>query len=418
MAREINLVPDVKGEMIKALKLRNFILFICIIVASASAGVSIFAAVVAFGQQAIVDSNKTVIDSLSDKLYDYNELEEFLTIKDQLGNLNALSNNKKLLSRTFNLLSSMIPAGENSDSITISELNIDFKSESPTISFEAQANDKTPPDENDYNVLDSFKKSMPFLRYDYGNYVDKKGAVIPAYCIIESGDDGATFYDTEKSSYYALWLITGDGCNPSYQSATESDDQSNSETSSDSETNSEPDTQNVSDPTEGYTTETYDDQTVVRIWRTPQFKDWFKNEAVEGEPYMSLDGEISGVAHFVSECISYTGVRNEQSGTIEWSSLNERCLSVPTGIDGIQISESSYGLNTNGELVVRFAASITLDPGIFSFNNKHVLAFGPTGRHNVTDSFRQLQNIFEQRATDCTEDDEACNKAKGEENNG
>ena len=28
MAREINLVPDVKEEMIKALKLRNFILFL------------------------------------------------------------------------------------------------------------------------------------------------------------------------------------------------------------------------------------------------------------------------------------------------------------------------------------------------------------------------------------------------------
>ena len=36
MAREINLVPDVKGEMIKALKLRNFIFFLCIIVVAAS----------------------------------------------------------------------------------------------------------------------------------------------------------------------------------------------------------------------------------------------------------------------------------------------------------------------------------------------------------------------------------------------
>lgn len=417
MAREINLVPDVKGEMIKALKLRNFILFICIIVASASAGASIIVATYAFGQQAIVDSNKTVINSLSDKLNSYDELTEFLTIKDQLGNLSSISSNKKLLSRTFNLLSSMIPSGENTGSITISELNINLKSEKPIISFEAQANDNSSED-NDYNVLDSFKKSMSFLRYDYGNYVDKKGAEIPAYCIIESGDDGATFYDAEKSSYYALWLITGNGCNPSYQSTTESDDQSDSDSDSDSETNSEANTQNAPDPTEGYTTESYNDQTVVRIWRTPQFKDWFKNEAVEGEPYMSLDGQISGVAHFVSQCISYTGVRNEQAGTIEWSSLNDNCLSVPAGVEGIQISDSSYGKNTNGDLVVRFSAAITLDPKIFSFNNKHVLAFGPTGRNNVTDSVTQLQNIFAPRATDCTDDDEACNKVNGGENNG
>ena len=31
MAREINLVPDIKDEMIKTLKMRNLIFFICII---------------------------------------------------------------------------------------------------------------------------------------------------------------------------------------------------------------------------------------------------------------------------------------------------------------------------------------------------------------------------------------------------
>ena len=36
MAREINLVPDIKGEMIKTLKLRNLIFFLCIVVALAS----------------------------------------------------------------------------------------------------------------------------------------------------------------------------------------------------------------------------------------------------------------------------------------------------------------------------------------------------------------------------------------------
>ena len=41
MAREINLVPDIKGEMIKTLKLRNFIFFLCIVVASASVAVTV-----------------------------------------------------------------------------------------------------------------------------------------------------------------------------------------------------------------------------------------------------------------------------------------------------------------------------------------------------------------------------------------
>lgn len=36
---EVNLVPDVKIQMIKALKMRNLVLFICIVVAVASVGV-------------------------------------------------------------------------------------------------------------------------------------------------------------------------------------------------------------------------------------------------------------------------------------------------------------------------------------------------------------------------------------------
>ena len=58
-------------------------------------------------------------------------------------------------------------------------MNVDLSSDNPTFSFEAQADDKTSADV-DYNVLDSFKKSMQYMRYDYGTYVDKEGVDIPA----------------------------------------------------------------------------------------------------------------------------------------------------------------------------------------------------------------------------------------------
>ena len=71
MAREINLVPDIKEEMIKALKLRNFIFFVCIIVASASVGVILLFATIAGGQQAIADGNKAKIEFVLEKLRQY-----------------------------------------------------------------------------------------------------------------------------------------------------------------------------------------------------------------------------------------------------------------------------------------------------------------------------------------------------------
>ena len=167
MAREINLVPDIKGEMIRALKLRNLIFFICIVVAGASVAVILIFAMIAGGQQAAVNGKKDTLNALSSKIKSYSDLDNFLTIKDQLGNLSTIASNKKLLSRTFGILSALMP--KNSDTITISELNVDLSGDAPTISFDAQANAGEAPF-IDYAVLESFKKSMDYLAVSYSYF--------------------------------------------------------------------------------------------------------------------------------------------------------------------------------------------------------------------------------------------------------
>ena len=411
MAREINLVPDVKSEMIKALKLRNITFFICIIVASVSLAAILISAGIAAGQQAVADGKKETLTLLSSKINSYSDLNDFLTIEDQLNNLSAISNNKKLLSRTFALLPALIPTGANT--ITISELNVNLSTGGdPTISFDAQANAGEPP-YIDYAVLESFKKSMTYMRYDYGTYVDKEGNDIPAYCIVETGADGSVLSDQEKG-YYALWLITGDGCNPAYETevSEEGSDENRVLTAA-----------RVAEITRGYETEQYEGQTVVRIWRTPQFNDWYKESKVEGQPYMSVDGEISGVAHFESECISYIGAKDAAKNSITWASANDGCRLVPgseniestiEANNGITISNSSNGrIGDSNELVLRFSATITINSEYYNFNNKHMLAIGPKGRYNVTDSYAQIQNMFEERALDCESNDIACNNTNG-----
>lgn len=375
MAHEINLVPDIKGEMIKTLKLRNFIFFLCIVVSLASIGVTAAIGLIAGGQQLALDSKQTTLKNLSAKLNSYSDLDDFLTIKDQVDNISLLANDKKVLSRTFNILAALMPTG--ADTITVSALNVDLSGEQPTFSFDAQANAGKEPF-IDYNVLDSFKKSMQYMRYDYGHYVDKNGATIPAYCIIESGSDGATFSDFSRG-IYAFWTINAEGCNPS-----------NDTKASD------------------YAIEDYNGTEVVRIWRTPQYNEWYKQTAVEGQPYMSLDGQISGVQHFESSCITYTGNIGQAGTAPKWIESNESCLLVPDGIDGILVSDSSNGRGNNDELVLRFSAVISLAPEIYNFSNTHVLAIAPTGRRNVTDSYVQIQAMFGERAKDCAKDDTAC----------
>lgn len=383
MAREINLVPDVKNEMIKALKLRNFIFFLCIVIVAASIGVSLFTFSIAAGQEAVVNGKKQTLDTMSQKIGNYTDLTDFLTVRDQLGNLSSIAENKNLVSRVFGVLSAILPTG--ADTITISELNLSFEEESPTINIEAQANAGKDPF-IDYNVLDSFKKSMQYMRYDYGEYVDKEGNTIPAYCMIETGNDGAALMDPSRGRY-AYWAITGEGCNPARQ-----DDEENSDVPA----------------TSGYTTEDYNGQTVVRIWRTPQYDDWYSEN---DDAKMTWDGQISGVQHFESACIAYT--RNDNG---KWTETNDNCLLIPDGTEGIVISESSNGRDASDELVLRFNATITLAPEAFSFTNKHLISLGPTTRYNVTDSYVQIQHMFEKRASDCAEDDMSCKTSNGGNN--
>lgn len=387
MAREINLVPDVKGEMIKTLKLRNLIFFICIVVASASVGITLIFGLIMGGQQIARDAKKDTIDKMSSKLQSYSDLNQTLTIKNQVGNISELTSNKQVLSRTFNALSSMLPTG--ADTITVSELRVNLAEEQPTLTMDAQANAGREPF-IDYNVLDSFKKGTQYIHYDFGRYVDKDGNDIPAYCMIEQNSDGAIMKDPTKG-YYALWTIDEEGCNPSTE-------------------------RKKSD----YSTESYDGKDVVRIWRTPQYSDWYKENQKDNEPYMSLDGEISNVEHFNSNCIKYTGNNSNNSSNPKWSEENScNLVKDESGItEGVDIIESSNGRDTSNELVLRFSATIYIDPEFYQFKNYHMIALAPSSRMNVTDSYVQVQAMFGQRAADCGEGDTACSTNETNKNGG
>lgn len=373
MAHEINLVPDIKEEMIKTLKLRNFIFFLCMVVAAASIAVTVVTGLIMGGQQLAINSKNNTINNLSNKLNSYSDLNDFLTIKGQLTNISTLTGEKQVLSRTFNVLSAMLPTG--ADTITVSELNVNLRAEQPTFTFDAQANAGKEPF-IDYNVLDSFKKSMQYLRYDYGNYVDKDGNTIPAYCMIEQNTDGSFFTEGDRGMF-AFWTIGKEGC------------KSDGVKSSD------------------YSTEDYNGEKVVRIWRTPQYTEWYKKNPKNNEPSMSLDGTISNVPHFQSSCITYTGNDSQNSDNPKWTSENQ-CMLVPNGTDGIVITESSNGRGASDELVLRFSASIELAKEAYQFSNHHVIALAPSGRHNVTDSYVQIQAMFGERAADCEEGDTDC----------
>lgn len=394
MALEINLVPDIKNEMIKTLKLRNLIFFLCIIVASASAGITLIFGTIVGGQTIAINNKKSTIDTLSEKLNSFSDRDDYLTIKDQLGNIASVTENKRVASRTFNILSALIPIG-NPDSIEISELKINFEEGVPSLTLEAQANAGQAPF-IDYNVLDAFKKSMKYMRYDYGSYVDKEGNTIPAYCIIERDPEGALLNDPARGKY-AFWTIFEENCNNL------DDEDLKPFKSNDVNLNT----------VSGYNLEDYNGQKVVRIWRTPQVE-WYSENPKNSQPQMTEDGQIKNVAHFDSKCINYKLVIKKNVVT-KIDDSDNTCILVPGEDDNerITILESSNGRDSSEQLVLRFLAVINLAPEVYNFNNQHMLALPPAERRNVTDSYVQLQTIFGERAKDCQEGDAACNGNEG-----
>ena len=417
---EINLVPEVKSQMIKALKLRNLVLFICIVVSAVSVGAVVVQIGIKSGQDIAMASQDGKLETMSAKLLGYEELGDLVTIQNQLDKLQDLSQNKTVLSRVFGALGVMLPAGD--DVVQLSELRVDLSTNA--LRMEGQADARVDP-LIDYRVLESFKKGVELTKYDYGRYVDANGTEIPTWCINEAGLDGSAY--REGDSYYAWWDLSTEGCAAVKQGETVDEESEvqlvysdsaqvesveeevpleqlsglNITVTTDENGNSVVDPESLAAAgvemrVEGDVTRYFRQRvTRVKVWRTPQFTTWYNG----GE--MELNGAITGVEHFESACINYSGV--QQDNSVRWTSVND-CMLAP---GGLTIVSSSNGRDESDNLVLRFTATVEIEPEFFAFQDKHMLAIGPMGQ-NVTDSYVQIGGMFTQAATECEEGDTEC----------
>ena len=435
---EINLVPDVKAEMIKNQKMRNLVFFVCIVVSIASVSTALILGSIKGAQDITMAGQDAHMKNLSDKIKSYDELPEFLTIQNQLRGISEIEDNQKVLSRAVIFLAALRDVGV--DEVKVSELSVDLST--ATLSFDAQADAKK--DNIDYRVLEAFKKRTNLMTFDYGRYVDSMGNEIPSRCIVEY--DGNNVMLQEHGSIYAIWHRGDKGCDPTRDDYAPNEDGSvtsstinvdleatkmNNGTSEVSQVKLNNDEEEEEETTKKKTINYVASE---KIYRTPQFTSWYKQEPVRTvedgiddvaptppnedtiynitnykyTPSMDESGTISGIPHFESKCFTYTGevTVDDKTGeeVVKWSAENS-CMLVP---DGITITESANGRNQDDELVLRFSAVIQLNADAFAFRNKHVMAIGPNGQ-NVTDSYVQLEKIFDAPATACAAGDTECN---------
>lgn len=151
---EINLIPDIKQELIKAQRARSIVILVSIIVGVSSAVVVLLLVIYIVSVQnirggiadnSITQENKT--------LSNVADLSKMLTIQNQLTKISALNSSKHIDSRIFNLLNNIIPPATPPDLSDIMVSNISVDSTTQTISIDGQSI-------SGYSGLETLKKTI------------------------------------------------------------------------------------------------------------------------------------------------------------------------------------------------------------------------------------------------------------------
>lgn len=154
---QINLVPDVKQELITAQRVRTSVVTGAILVALAAAALIVVMALYVFGGQtirgAILDGN---IDSEQEKIAAVPDLANTLTIQNQLTKLDETHSNKTISSRLLDMLTTVNPDKPNN--IKTSTVSLD--TESSTVTIEAQAS-------RGYSALEVYKKTISATNVEF-----------------------------------------------------------------------------------------------------------------------------------------------------------------------------------------------------------------------------------------------------------
>jgi len=160
---EINLVPDVKQELIRARMIRSAVVSGAIITTIIAAAVVAILSVYIFGVQtvrgAVADE---AIKKGSAQLASVEDLSKILTIQNQLTKINDLNDNKKIDSRIFVLLQAIIPPAPND--VKVSSVTIDAEEDSITLEGQTPI----------YPSLEAFKKTIDAAYVRYNDENDKQ----------------------------------------------------------------------------------------------------------------------------------------------------------------------------------------------------------------------------------------------------
>lgn len=165
---EINLIPDVKQELLKAKRVRTYVISGAVVVGIASVALVVLMALYLFTVQTIrgniIDSS---ITNKGKELSGVADLSKMLTVQSQLTSLSEMHNTKNIDSRLFDILTSVNPAAPNQ--VAVSSAKVDAATK--TISIEAQA-------VNGFEAAEAFKKTILDTSIVYQDLIEDKSMTV------------------------------------------------------------------------------------------------------------------------------------------------------------------------------------------------------------------------------------------------
>jgi len=166
---EINLIPDVKQELLKAQRTRAAVISSSILISIIAGGIVVALALYVFGVQTVRSSLlDTQINDGNAKLSKVEDLSKILTIQNQLTKISQLNADKNVSSRVFDMLSAVTPSGANT--VQFSQISVD--TENTTIRLEGQT--------NAYDSMEVFKKTLASAIIEYVDNGEQKNVALAA----------------------------------------------------------------------------------------------------------------------------------------------------------------------------------------------------------------------------------------------
>jgi hypothetical protein len=153
---QLNLLPDIKKEFLRAQKARNTVVSASIVTIIVTVGLTVLAYLyVTFGQQLQISLADGNIDKKSKELHNIAEIDKYLTLQNQLKALPTLHDSKTNYSRIFEYLPQLNPGAPYS----INLLTLQVSNDDKTILFSGTS--------ATFEALNVFKDTLANAQVEY-----------------------------------------------------------------------------------------------------------------------------------------------------------------------------------------------------------------------------------------------------------